>query len=123
MTASKTGSLVFMNDSIVAISSWMNSKVFRAMLSGQICSKAAKLLKNFKILHCTKMSPDLNPTEHAFQLLNTKLKEKDTNDSCCKSLAKHLKGENSHVHSNVNGFQTFYSNTKIYAYISNYVNI
>lgn len=69
------------------------------------------------------MSPDLNLTEHAFQLLNTKFKEKDTKDSCCTSLAKHLRGENSHVHSNVHGFQTFYSNNKIDAYISNYVNI
>lgn len=36
MAANKTGSLVFMNDAIVAISSWMNYKVYRAMLSGQI---------------------------------------------------------------------------------------
>uniref|UniRef100_A0A8C5MJ28 Transposase n=1 Tax=Leptobrachium leishanense TaxID=445787 RepID=A0A8C5MJ28_9ANUR len=100
MAANGTGSLVFI-DVTADKSSRMNSEVFRAILSAHIQPNAAELIgRRFTVQmdndpkHTAKatkafltwplhnipllslQSPDLNPIEHAFHLLKTKLKGK-----------------------------------------------
>ncbi len=104
MAASGTGSLVFIDDVTADKSSRMNSEVFRAILSAHIQPNASELIgrrftvqmdndpKSFwrersgllqwccntvdTLLQWPSQSPDLNPIEHAFHLLKTKLKAK-----------------------------------------------
>ncbi len=83
-----------------------NSEVYRNILSAQIQTNGAKLIgwrfivqmdddpkqflkvKTWNILPWPSQSPDLNPTEHAFHLLKTKLKaERPTNKQQLKSAA------------------------------------
>ena len=101
MAASGTGSLIFIDDVTADKSSRMNSEVFRAILSAHIQPNASKLIgrrftmqmdndpkhtakatkevfkaKKWNVLQWPSQSPDLNPIEHAFHLLKTKLKGK-----------------------------------------------
>src|SRR4029434_10164871 len=101
MAANGTGSLVFIDDVTADKSSRMNSEVFRAILSAQIQPNASELIgqrftvqmdndpkhtakatkeffkaKKWNVLQWPSQSPDLNPIEHAFHLLKTKLKGK-----------------------------------------------
>ncbi len=97
MTASGTGSLVFIDDVTADKSSRINSEVFRAILSAHIQPNASELIgRCFTVQmdndpkHTAKatkeflkgkkwtvmQSPDLNPIEHAVHLLKTKLKGK-----------------------------------------------
>ncbi len=88
-------------------SSWKNSEVYRDILSAHIQPNAAKLIgrciiiqmdndpkhtakatqeflkvKTWIILQWPSQSPELNPIEHAFHLLKTKLKaERPTNNN------------------------------------------
>ncbi len=105
MAASGTGSLVFIDDVTADKSSMMNSEVFRVILSAHIQPNAPELIgRRFTVQmdndpkHTAKATkeflkgkkwtvmqwpsptpvptPDLNPIEHAFHLLKTKLKGK-----------------------------------------------
>ncbi len=101
MAASGTGSLVFIDDVTADKSSRMNSEVFRAILSAHIQPNASELIgrrftvqmdndpkhtakatkeflkgKKWTVMQWPSQPPDLNPIEHAFQLLKTKLKGK-----------------------------------------------
>ncbi|KAG2462898.1 TCB1 transposase, partial [Polypterus senegalus] len=113
MAASGTGTLVFIDDVTQDRSSRMNSEVFRDILSAQIQLNAVKLIgqhfmiqmdndpkhtakatqefikaKKWKILEWPSQSPDLNPIEHAFHLLKTKLRtERPTNKQQLKAAA------------------------------------
>ena len=94
MASNDTGSLVFINNMTEGGSSRMNSEVYRNILSAHIQANSAKLLgwhfrvdmdndpkhtanatqeffkaKRWNILQWPNHSPDLNPIEHAFQLL------------------------------------------------------
>ncbi len=65
-------------------------------------------LKAYKlnILQWPSPSPDLNPIDHAFQLLKTRLKaERPTNKQQVKVAAKHLQGGDS-AFGEVHGLQT-----------------
>ncbi len=88
MGSSSTGSLVF-SDVTEDRSSQKNSEVYTDILSAQIQSNAAQLIRRrflvqmdndpysktiWNILQLPSQSPDLNPIEHAFHLLKTKLK-------------------------------------------------
>uniref|UniRef100_A0A8C5P8K5 Transposase n=1 Tax=Leptobrachium leishanense TaxID=445787 RepID=A0A8C5P8K5_9ANUR len=100
MAANGTGSLVFIDD-VTDKSSRMNSEVFRAILSAHIQPNAAELIgrcftvqldndpkhtakatkeflkgQKWNVIQWSSQSPDLNPIEHAFHLLKTKLKGK-----------------------------------------------
>lgn len=113
MAASGTGSLVFIDDVTQDRSRRMNSEVFRDILCAQIQPNAAKLIgrrfilqmdndpkhkakatqefikaKKWNILEWPSQSPDLNPIEHAFHLLKTKLQtERPTNKQQLKTAA------------------------------------
>ena len=113
MASNGTGSLVFIDDVTKDRSSQMNSEVYRDILSAQIQPNAAKLIglhftvqmdndpkhtakatqeffkaKKWNILLWPSQSPDLNPIEHAFHLLKTKLKaERPTNKQQLKTAA------------------------------------
>lgn len=101
MAANGTGSLVFIDDVTADKSSRMNSEVFRAILSAHIQSNASELIgrrftvqmdndpkhtakatkeffkaKKWNVMQWPSQSPDLNPIEHAFHLMKTKLKGK-----------------------------------------------
>ncbi|KAG2467810.1 TCB1 transposase, partial [Polypterus senegalus] len=98
MAASGTGTLVFIDDVTQDRSSRMNSEVFRDILSAHIQLNSVKLIgrrfmiqmdndpkhtakatqdfikaKKLNILALPSQSPDINPIEHAFHLLKTKL--------------------------------------------------
>ncbi|KAG2467586.1 TCB1 transposase, partial [Polypterus senegalus] len=113
MAASGTGTLVFIDDVKQDRRSRMNSEVFRDILSAQIQLNAVKLIgwcfmiqmdndpkhiakatqefikaKKWKILEWPSQSPYLNPIEHAFHLLKTKLQtERPTNKQQLKAAA------------------------------------
>jgi len=113
MASNGTGSLVFIDDVTKDRSSRMNSEVYRDILSAQIQPNAAKLIarrftvqmdndpkhtakatqeffkaKKWNILQWPSQSPDLNPIEHAFHLLKTKLMaERQTNKQQLKTAA------------------------------------
>ncbi|KAG2456719.1 TCB1 transposase, partial [Polypterus senegalus] len=113
MAASGTGTLVFIDDVTQDRSRQINSEVFRDILSAQIQLNAVKLIgwrfmiqmdndpkhtaqatqefikaKKWKILEWPSQSSDLNPIEHAFHLLNTKLRtERPTNKQQLKAAA------------------------------------
>lgn len=99
MASNCTGSLVFIDDVTKDRSSQMKSEVHRDILSAQIEPNAAKLIgwrftvqidndpkhtakatqkffkaKKWNILQWPSQSPGLNPIEHAFHLLKTKVK-------------------------------------------------
>uniref|UniRef100_A0A8C5N2V1 Transposase n=1 Tax=Leptobrachium leishanense TaxID=445787 RepID=A0A8C5N2V1_9ANUR len=99
--ANGTGSLIFIDDVTADKSSRMNSEVFRAILSAHIQPNAAELIgrrftlqmdndskhtakatkeflkgQKWNVMQWPSQSPDLNPIEHAFHLLQTKLKGK-----------------------------------------------
>ena len=92
MAANGTGSLVFIDDVTADKSSRMNSEVFRAILSAHIQPNASEWTMNrsilqkqpksffkakkWNVMQWPRQSPDLNPIEHAFHLLKTKLKGK-----------------------------------------------
>ncbi|TKS81341.1 Transposable element [Collichthys lucidus] len=101
MAANGTGSLLLIDDVTADKSSRMNSEVFRAIVSVHIQPNASELIgrhftvqmdndpkhtakapkkffkaKKWNILQWPSQSPDLNPIEHAFYLLKTKLKGK-----------------------------------------------
>ncbi len=101
MAASGTGSLVFIDDVTADKSSRMNSEVFRVILSAHIQPNASELIgrrftvqmendpkhtakatkeflkgKKWTVMQWPNQSPDLNPIEHVFHLLKTKLKGK-----------------------------------------------
>uniref|UniRef100_A0A8C5LTA8 Transposase n=1 Tax=Leptobrachium leishanense TaxID=445787 RepID=A0A8C5LTA8_9ANUR len=101
MAANGTGSLVFIDDVTADKSSRMNSEVFRAILSAHIQPNAAELIgrrftvqmdndpkhtakatkeflkgQKWNVMQWPSQSLDLNPIEHAFHLLKTKLKGK-----------------------------------------------
>uniref|UniRef100_A0A8C5M9G9 Transposase n=1 Tax=Leptobrachium leishanense TaxID=445787 RepID=A0A8C5M9G9_9ANUR len=100
MAANGTGSLVFI-DVTADKSSRMNSEVFQAILSTHIQPNAVELIgrrftvqmdndskhiakatkeflkgQKWNVMQWPSQSPDLNPSEHAFHLLKTKLKGK-----------------------------------------------
>ncbi|KAG2464610.1 TCB1 transposase, partial [Polypterus senegalus] len=111
--AAGTGTLGFIDDVTQDRRSRMNSEVFRDILSAQIQLNAVKLIgwcfmtqmdndpkhtakatqefikaKKCKILEWPSQSPDLNPIEHAFHLLKTKLQtERPTNKQQLKAAA------------------------------------
>ncbi|CAJ0949444.1 unnamed protein product [Ranitomeya imitator] len=113
MAFNGTGSLVFIDDIRADKSSRMNSEVYRDILSAQIQPNAAKLIgrrfivqmdndpkhtskatqefmsaKKWNILQWPSQSPDLNPIEHAFHLLKSRLKtERPTNKQDLKAAA------------------------------------
>ncbi|CAJ0915358.1 unnamed protein product [Ranitomeya imitator] len=113
MAFNGTGSLVFIDDIRADKSSRMNSEVDRDILSAQIQPNAAKLIgrrfivqmdndpkhtskatqefmsaKKWNILQWPSQSPDLNPIEHAFHLLKSRLKtERPTNKQDLKAAA------------------------------------
>ena len=99
MASSGTGSLVFIDDMTEDGSNHMNSEVCRNILSVHIQPNSTKLIgrhftvqmdndpkhtakatqaffkaKKWNILQWPSQLPDLNPIEHAFNLLKTKLK-------------------------------------------------
>ena len=101
MAANGTGSLVFIDGVTADKSSRMNSEVFRAILSAHFQPNASELIgrcftvqmdndakhtakatkaffkaKKWNVMQWPSQSPDLNPNEHAFHLLKTKLKGK-----------------------------------------------
>ncbi len=103
---------MFSDDVTEDSSSRRNSEVYRDILSAQIQSNGAKLIGRcfivqmdddpkhtakaaqekvkikWNILQWPSQSPDLNPIEHAFQLMKTKLKvERPTNKQQLKSAA------------------------------------
>lgn len=113
MASKGTGSLVFIDDITTDKSSRMNSEVYRNILSAQIQPNAAELIgrrftvqmdndpkhtakatqefiraKKWNIMQWPSQSPDLNPIEHAFHLLKTRLKaERPTNKQQLKAAA------------------------------------
>ncbi len=91
MASSGIGLLVFCDDVTEDRSSQMNSEVYRIYsLCPDSASKHLEFLKvkKWNILQWPSQSPDLNPTEHAFHLLKTKLKaERPTNKQQLKSAA------------------------------------
>ncbi|CAJ0963969.1 unnamed protein product [Ranitomeya imitator] len=113
MAFNGTGSLVFIDNIRADKSSRMNSEVYRDILSAQIQPNAVKLIgrrfivqmdndpkhtakatqefmsaKKWNILQWPSQSPDLNPIEHAFHLLKSRLKtERPTNKQDLKAAA------------------------------------
>ncbi len=113
MASSGTGLLVFIDDMTEGRSSQKNSEAYKDILSAQLQTNAAKLIgrcfigqmdddpkhtakatqeflkvKKWNILQWPRQSPDLNPIEHAFHLLQTKLKaERPTNKQQLESAA------------------------------------
>lgn len=99
MASSGTGSPVFIDDVTTDKCSRMNSEVYKDILSAQIQPNSEKLIerrfttqmdndpkrtakatkafikaKKWNVLQWPRQSPDLNPIEHAFHLLKTRLK-------------------------------------------------